>query len=353
MSKLTYEYIKEYIESFGYKLISSEYINSREKLNMKCCNGHIISMNWDNFKYGKRCRECANKKLSDERKFNYEDVKKKIELMGLKLISDKYESNNKNLKLICSCGNEFERSYNNLLKNQKCTKCKVKKSKKFTYDYVKKFIENEGYELLSKEYNGCNENLEVRCEKNHKPYKVKFSNFKNGKRCPHCNGGIKHDFEYIKNEIEKNSYKLISKEYINSKSKLDMLCEKGHKCSISWSDFKSGVRCKICVESNGEKEIMKYLDSKNITYLFDCKYFNDLISPLGNKLRPDFILPDRKIWIEYDGEFHYRDMYNDGSYEKLKSHDKLKDEYAKRNGWNLIRIPYWEFDNIEKILEII
>ena len=36
---------------------------------------------------------------------------------------------------------------------------------------------------------------------------------------------------------------------------------------------------------------------------------------------------------------------------KQQKYDKRKDEYAKKHGWKLIRIPYWEFDNIEKILE--
>ena len=36
MKKLTYEYVKEQIEKEGYKLLSSEYVNSREKLELKC-----------------------------------------------------------------------------------------------------------------------------------------------------------------------------------------------------------------------------------------------------------------------------------------------------------------------------
>ena len=28
----------------------------------------------------------------------------------------------------------------------------------------------------------------------------------------------------------------------------------------------------------------------------------------------------------------------------------MKNEYAKENNWNLIRIPYWEYDDIENIL---
>lgn len=112
-----------------------------------------------------------------------------------------------------------------------------------------------------------------------------------------------------------------------------------------------GVGCPKCDISKGEKRIIKYLDKNNIYYIYDESYFNDLFGLGGNNLRPDFIIENLNIWIEFDGEFHYNDFYKDGSYEALKYHDKLKDEYAKEHGWKLIRIPYWEYDNIENILD--
>lgn len=36
---------------------------------------------------------------------------------------------------------------------------------------------------------------------------------------------------------------------------------------------------------------------------------------------------------------------------KVKENDKIKDEYCKNNNIKLIRIPYWEFNNIESILQ--
>ena len=34
----------------------------------------------------------------------------------------------------------------------------------------------------------------------------------------------------------------------------------------------------------------------------------------------------------------------------LKRNDNIKTEYCKNNNIKLIRIPYWEFDNIEQII---
>ena len=108
---------------------------------------------------------------------------------------------------------------------------------------------------------------------------------------------------------------------------------------------------KKCNSSQGETRIIRWLNQNNIEYIHDKHYFNDLIGCGNGVLKPDFIIKDRKIWIEYDGEFHYKDIHNDDSLKKQQEHDKRKDNYAKEHGWKLIRIPYWEFDNIEEILE--
>lgn len=102
--------------------------------------------------------------------------------------------------------------------------------------------------------------------------------------------------------------------------------------------------------SKGEIVIYDFLKNKDINFVYNKEYFKDLKSESGFYLRPDFILPDLKIWIEYDGEFHFKNMVGEDSYIKLKKHDDLKNMYAKNNGWKMIRIPYWEFNNIEKIL---
>ena len=37
--KFTYEYVRDYIASFGYALLSKEYNNCRTRLKIKCDNG--------------------------------------------------------------------------------------------------------------------------------------------------------------------------------------------------------------------------------------------------------------------------------------------------------------------------
>ena len=61
--------------------------------------------------------------------------------------------------------------------------------------------------------------------------------------------------------------------------------------------------------------------------------------------------------IEYDGIGHYKARFGTTSEEKQKNlediqrNDKIKDEWAKANNIPLLRIPYWDYDRIEELIE--
>ena len=80
------------------------------------------------------------------------------------------------------------------------------------------------------------------------------------------------------------------------------------------------------------------------------KIFSDFIySDTGGRPRFDFYLPDFNRLIEFDGKQHFIDTgwtNQHINFEKRKSQDKLKNIYAKKNNIELIRIPYWERNNI-------
>ena len=60
-----------------------------------------------------------------------------------------------------------------------------------------------------------------------------------------------------------------------------------------------------------------------------------------------------KYLIEYDGELHYKVARWSNAIERLQLSmikDNIKSDFAKNNKIKLIRIPYWDFDNINIIL---
>lgn len=85
------------------------------------------------------------------------------------------------------------------------------------------------------------------------------------------------------------------------------------------------------VPSYAEKKVISLLSSNNIVFAREV-VFKDCVNPLtGIHLRFDFYLPVQNVLIEYDGkDFH--------SSPEVKSRDKIKYAFAKKNKITLIRV---------------
>ena len=127
--KLTYEEVKEYIESYGCELLSEEYINNRIKLKIKCGCGNIFETTFNHFRdrQQRQCQKCGIKTRTSKYRLSYEEVKEYIESFGCELLSEEYINNRIKLKIKCSCGNVFEKSFNHFRDREKqCKKCYFK-----------------------------------------------------------------------------------------------------------------------------------------------------------------------------------------------------------------------------------
>ena len=289
MTRLTYEYVKDYIEKFGYELLSKEYIDNQTKLLVRCPCGHEYEVRYASFQQGRRCKTCRDNKY----RTSYEDVKNFIESIGYELLSDEYKNENKKIKVRCNKGHEYETRLSSLKEGCRCKKCithEIAKNKKHSYEYIKNYIEDFGYELLSSEYDCDSEKIILKCPKGHIYNTATFASFRQGNRCP------------------------------------------------------------ICRESRGEKEVKRTLDKLNVKYeqqykFEDCKI--KLCLPF------DFYLFDYNILIEYDGQQHFEIVDFYGGLDKFidtKIRDTIKNEYCRKNNIRLVRIPYWDFNEIEMIL---
>lgn len=225
-AKLSYEYVKNYVESKGCELISKKYINSRTKLEVRCPKGHLYKTTWSNF-VRQGCPICK----FENRKLTYDYVKKEIESDGYKLISKTFNSKKDKLKIICPKGHVYKTTWNNFKSGNSCKECFNEKFNKFksenthlkdnelNYKFIKQYVESFEYKLLSKEYISWDTKLKFKCDKNH-IYYATWSHFKSGNRCPKCCISNKLTYEYVKSKIEKVGYKLLSTAYKNSISKL-------------------------------------------------------------------------------------------------------------------------------------
>lgn len=111
-----------------------------------------------------------------------------------------------------------------------------------------------------------------------------------------------------------------------------------------------GHGCSQCNSSSrGENYIKNYLDKRGIRY-----HRNFIFDNCKNKkgLRFDFYLYDENTIIEYDGEHHFIEnkYFGIGNLEYIRKNDEIKNKYCLLNSIRLVRIPYYDYNNIESIL---
>ena len=137
---------------------------------------------------------------------------------------------------------------------------KLGKSRAHTIDLIKQKIESENYKVLSDKYINNTTLITIECPNSH-IHKTSWNRWKSGGRCKICvrqriSDSQKVNFEVIKANIESEGYKLLTKKYKNNSQKLDLICPKNHKCSISWKGWNSrNTKCKICsIKERADKQ---------------------------------------------------------------------------------------------------
>lgn len=158
--------------------------------------------------------------------------------------------------------------------------------------------------------------------------------------------------QFIKeaNEVHDFKFSYEKTNYVKNQIKVIITCPVHGDFNQNPLSHLQGNGCPNCNESKGEKEIAKYLDKNEISYyrqhkFDDCK--NIFTLPF------DFYLPKYRTAIEFDGIQHYEPLNffgGIGYFEKLKTNDKIKNDYCEDNYINLIRIRYDQIDDIYKIL---
>jgi hypothetical protein len=217
-------------------------------------------------------------------------------------------------------------------------------------------------------YASSNDKVWIKCQEKeyHGSYDITCNDFVNKVRCPYCNpnSGNVHKLDSLGSlypkvlQIWSEKNKKSPYEYApKSQQKVYWKCPEGkHEDYLRniQNSNKYNFRCPECQYSKGEERISKYLIKNSINYISQ-KIFDVLIGLGGGNLSYDFYLPQLNLLIEYQGEQHKKYMpgfhKSKKDFEKQQEHDRRKREYAKKYGIRLLEIWYWDFDNIEEILD--
>jgi len=291
--------------------------------------------------------------MADKRN-TVEYVKNYIEKnIGYLLLSNEYKNNKTPLLVKCDKGHEYTTTWNRISsKGARCPECdKIKRIEKqtFSYDFVKNIIEKEDYKLLSNNYVKSIMPLKIKCDKGH-IFEMTFGDFKQGHRCPICFGNVKYTDEYVKNLFIKDDYLLLDK-YKNNHSLMKVKCDKGHIYKTSLKRYINNHRCPLCFKngqvSKSEKRVLKIVKNIYNGIVFEnCK--NVIKNPKTNRyLELDIWMPELNKAIEYNGYYYH-------SSPEVIERDKIKMNQCNNLQINLLVIKdvNWKTEN-EKINSLV
>lgn len=349
------EKIKQLVEN-EYSILE-KYINSYTKIlikHNKC--GYEWKIKPNSFLNDKRCPKCSQKLHYTTESFKekvYELTKNEYEVLG------NYKNNyTKILIKHNKCDYEWYVTPHSFLSGHRCPKCAGLLF--YTTESFKekvKELSNDTYEVLG-EYINNKTKIKIRHKICSYIWDVSPGQFLHKLCCPKCAKNIKRTTEQFKQEVYNlvgNEYEVLG-EYKNRHKKILIkhnYCN--HIYEVQPNHFLHGRRCPICSKnSKGEFKIKKYLTENNFDFKEEYT-FNDCKNKMP--LQFDFIVylnNNKFILIEFDGLHHYEPIERFGGVKTLEytqQNDQIKNDYCKQNNIPLLRIPYWEYNNIEQILK--
>lgn len=286
-----------------------------------------------------------------------------------RIITAEFVSTRQKLDVVCENGHVYKMDWSHLQRGQGCVCLRNKRI--LTFDIVNLDFEKRGYALLATEYKNNQTLMPYICNK-HKERGVQYihyGNLHNGYGCKYC-GYEQCSIKNTKNEKQfiDDFYKVVDDKltlmggYKNGNTKILVKCNLCNKTfeRLPKILLRGDIGCLYCTSSSGEERIDKILNCKNISFI------RQYVIPNCRNIKPlpfDFAILDKQenivCLIEYDGVHHYKptsfgsknEQKIIASFEKQKLNDEIKNKYCNDNNINLIRIPYTEFKNLEKIIE--
>jgi hypothetical protein len=351
-------------DKYNYDLV--EYVAYRTKVKILCnkCNNIFEQMPYIHLS-GSGCTPC-----------NFEIMKKKISISKDEFLfrsknihGDKYNYDYMNyvtcrtkVKILCNkCNNIFEQMPQSHLEGCGCKSCSIDKRRLTKEEFIikAKNIHGNEYDYSLVGYINNVTKVKIICNGCENIFEQTPSSHMTGRGCPSCSIDkrrlTKEEFIIKAKNVHGNKYDYGLVEYVTNVTKVKILC---NKCNNIFKQVPSahttGQGCPRCFESKGEIKVAKYLTETNISFI-PQKTFRTLRDKRLLKL--DFYLDDENLLIEYDGEYHYKAIRGSTPEIKQKNleicqrRDKIKNEWAKANNIPLLRIPYWDFDRIEELIE--
>lgn len=235
----------------GGKCRSKTYKNVNEKLKWQCELGHVWETSFHVIRYTNSwCPLC--KPLSIE---EAQDI---AHSRGGKCLSKQYINAHEPLKWECSKGHQWEAAIGHLkYEGTWCKECSLDVVR-LGIEALQAYAKKHKGKCLSTEYKNTDQTYTWQCERGHE-FAAKGKILHTGSWCNEC---FREDhYNIIKNIVQKQNGKLLSKNYVNNFTKMALQCNVcGHKWESIPSNIKKGRWCAPCRRGDA----LKTTDLRNL-----------------------------------------------------------------------------------------
>lgn len=369
MRKFTYEKVKEMFEQRDCELVSKEYVNCDTPLEY-ICNKHrnegIQDIDLHHFNRGQGCKFCGkeNKKSGREKPLEEYHAKELAISKGMEFVKITRENSILYVYYICPKHRNVgvQRTTIEGMRRMKvgCTYCIGRH--KTTESFRREIFNINPNIKIKGEYINAKTPIECECLIDGTIWFPTPNALLNGQGCPECGriasnkNSTKTNEEFVYQLSIANPDIIPLQEYIQAKIPIWVMCKKcGYKWQMTPDQLLHSGCCQECSATNNEKKLGDILTNWGCIIERQKKYDNcrdQLPLPF------DIYLPEYNILIEYDGEQHYMPVNFGGisdeeaieNLKKTQYHDAIKNEYCHQNNIPIIRVPYWEKNNLEEFI---
>lgn len=350
-----------------YDYSHSEYINGRTKTTITCPVHGPFEQTPEMHMAGQGCPKCSGRYNPTTDEFKSWFVEKFGDSFDLSEVD--YLNNKTPIIVICPSGHRFERPPSYFTNSDYgCPICGYRSmgdSLMLTKEeFVNQAIQVHGalYSYKESDYKGMTVPVTIIC-KIHGRFSQRPQAHLGGSGCVECGRerirlaqkDSKEDFILKARQVHGWKYDYSKVEYVNSVTPVCITCPTHGDFWQMPISHTQGSGCPLCNESRGEREIRKWLDEYGIEYI--RQYRVDLPQALfsRNNLKIDFFVPSHNIFIEFNGEQHYKYMpffhESEEDFAIQQDRDHRLRTYCKQNKIRLIEISYLDIDKIGIILD--
>ncbi len=223
-----------------------------------------------------------------------------------------------------------------------CGKTIRKTLEQFIQDSIE--VHGEKYDYKETIYINSTTKVRILCKKCDKFFFQTPTMHLNGNGCQRCaKNHIYSNQEFIERAIEIHRYRYNYEfvEYINTRTKVKIICQKHGMFHQTPNGHLFGAGCYVCKSSKGEvfvASLLKEFDKEfEQEYRFSVQGFN--------QYKFDFYLHNHNAVIEYHGMQHYHYVpffHRNGisDFQRQQERDRIKENFCKDNNIPLLILPY-------------